>query len=146
MLYSSRQSARVMASTAPLSTAASRAAQRGSWNTNRSRQTLVSMTMRGGVAGRVGGKAGIMWAILVLNDVVNPESYADSAFPRKKSRPGDAFPYPPRHRTRLPRSLRAADRPVARLLAGPAVRADGPVGRAVGAERGPLRFVDEDPG
>ena len=48
--------ARVMASTAPLSTAASRAAQRGSWNTNRSRQTLVSMTM--GLLG-----TGIMWEI-----------------------------------------------------------------------------------
>src|SRR5689334_19862904 len=45
MRYSSRQSARVTAFRSPRSRAPSSGAQRGSWNTNRSRQTLVSMTM-----------------------------------------------------------------------------------------------------
>src|SRR5471032_2187539 len=83
MLYSSRQSERVMASTVRFSSAASSAAQRGSLNTNRSRQTLVSITMRVGVSF---SGTGIM---CLVRKNVYLESYADSAFACKKSRPGD---------------------------------------------------------
>src|SRR5471032_2148015 len=96
--------------------AASSPAQRGSWNTNRSRQTLVSRMMRF-------GGTGIMWALFLYVDL---ESYADSAFARKKSRPGDATDQAAHH-AGLSRPLRTTHRSPAGILAGRNRRPDGTV-------------------
>src|SRR5471032_180888 len=132
MRYSSRQSARVIASTAPLSMADSSAAQRGSWNTNRSRQTLVSRMMRF-------GGTGIMWALFLYVDL---ESYADSAFACKKSRPRDATDHQAAHHAGLSRPLRTTDLSPAHVLAGRHRRVDGLVRRTVDAQRDALCVVD----